>query len=95
MTQKYKTIYDTFYKMTKDKNIYSIDNLEDLNDYTNMKLKQNKKKLDEDVIIEAFIYSLKTSCNEPFKLDDSIRKKIIKLYKYGIFPIRVGGVDYS
>ena len=91
MSEQYKIIYDSLYKLVKDKNIYNL-SLDDANSYVNMKLKQKNKK-DTNDIIDIFIDTLKYRCSEPFHLEDDSRKRIIKLYKQGVFPIKVNGLD--
>ena len=94
MSEQYKTIYDSLYKLVKDKNIYSL-TLDDANSYVNMKMKQKNinNTNDTDKIINIFIDTLKHKCSEPFHLEENSRKRIIKLYKQGVFPIKVSGLD--
>lgn len=97
MSEQYKIIYDSLYKLVKDKNIYNL-SLDDANSYVNMKLKQKKNNTttitdNTNMIIDIFINSLKYRCSEPFHLEENSQKRIIKLYKQGVFPIKVNGLD--
>ena len=89
MSEQYKTIYDSLYKLVKDKNIYNL-SLDDANSYVNMKLRQTNKT---NKIIDIFINTLRYKCSEPFHLEENSQKRIIKLYKQGVFPIKVNGLD--
>ena len=89
MSEQYKIIYDSLYKLVKDKNIYNL-SLDDANSYVNMKLRQTNKT---NKIIDIFINTLRYKCSEPFHLEENSQKRIIKLYKQGVFPIKVNGLD--
>jgi hypothetical protein len=60
----------------------------------------------EKFIIDSFLYSIKDikdikdikksnskSCNSSFKLDSSLKKRIINLYNHGVFPVKLGGLE--
>ena len=69
-------------------------------DYSNMIKKQkesgkkNKTNYEEEkFIIDSFLHSINLDSLNYYILDDSLKKRILNLYKNGIFPIRLGGLE--
>lgn len=68
-------------------------------DYDNMIRKQREKNNDKNVIddekfiIDSFLHSINIDSSNYHLLDKSLKKRIMNLYKNGVFPIRLGGLE--